>query len=76
MSPASSPMTDAPGCVLERPTRAEDGTVPLWGQTGSFEIVHGAMRVRIEMDGIFGLASNVFLGLASPRMRWSGASRS
>jgi hypothetical protein len=63
---------DAPGCVLERLTRAEDGTVPLWGQTGSFEITHGAMRVQIEMDGIFGVASNVFpwLGFAAHAVEW------
>jgi hypothetical protein len=63
---------DAPGCVLERLTRAEDGTVPLWGQTGSFEIAHGGMRVQIEMDGIFGVASNVFpwLGFAAHAVEW------
>jgi hypothetical protein len=63
---------DAPGCVLERLTRAEDGTVPLWGQTGNFAIVHGAMRVQIEMDGIFGVASNVFpwLGFAAHAVEW------
>lgn len=63
---------DAPGCVLERLTRAEDGTVPLWGQTGSFEITHGSMRVQIEMDGIFGVASNVFpwLGFAAHAVEW------
>jgi hypothetical protein len=64
---------DAPGCVLERLTRAEDGTVPLWGQTGSFEITHGSMRVQIEMDGIFGVASNVFpwLGFAAHAIEWN-----
>lgn len=51
---------DAPGCVLERETGAPDGTVPLWGQTGTFEITIGAMRVRIEMDGIFSIASSVY----------------
>jgi hypothetical protein len=63
---------DAPGCVLERLTRAEDGTIPLWGQTGAFEITHGAMRVRIEMDGIFGVASNAFpwLGFAARAVEW------
>jgi hypothetical protein len=63
---------DAPGCVLERLTRAEDGTVPLWGQTGSFEISHGSMRVQIEMNGIFGLASNAFawLGFAAHALEW------
>jgi hypothetical protein len=64
---------DAPGCVLERLTRAEDGTVPLWGQIGNFEITHGAMRVRITMDGIFGAASNVFpwLGFAAHAVEWN-----
>jgi hypothetical protein len=63
---------DAPGCVLERLTRAKDGTVPLWGQTGTFEITHGGMRVQIEMDGIFGVASNVFpwLGFAAHAVEW------
>jgi hypothetical protein len=63
---------DAPGSVLERLTRAGDGTVPLWGQTGSFEITHGAMRVQIEMDGIFGVASDVFpwLGFAAHAVEW------
>jgi hypothetical protein len=63
---------DAPGCVLERLTRAGHGTVPLWGQTGSFEITHGSMRVQIEMDGIFGVASNVFpwLGFAAHAIDW------
>lgn len=58
--PGISADDDAPGCVLERETRAPDGTVPLWGQTGTFEITIGAMRVRIGMDGIFGIASDVY----------------
>jgi hypothetical protein len=48
---------DAPGCVLERGTRAADGAVPIWGQQGSFEILVGNMRVRIEMDGMFGIGA-------------------
>jgi|APEBP8051073178_1049388.scaffolds.fasta_scaffold12662_2 hypothetical protein len=48
---------DAPGCVLDRLTRAEEGKVPLWGQSGSFEIQYEAMRVRIEMDGLFGIGA-------------------
>jgi hypothetical protein len=58
---------DAPGCVLDRATRAPAGHVPLWGQSGSFEIVSGSMRVRIAMDGIFGIAANVYhwLGFAA-----------
>lgn len=45
---------DAPGCVLESAARAAAGAVPLWGQSGSFEIVCGSMRVQIELDGMFG----------------------
>lgn len=48
---------DAPGCILERETAATPGAVPLWGQTGEFIITVGAMRVRIELDGMFGLAA-------------------
>jgi hypothetical protein len=58
---------DAPGCVLDRLTRAPKGRVPLWGQSGSFEIVSAGMRLRIDMEGIFGIASNVYhwLGFAA-----------
>lgn len=52
---------DAPGCVLDRETAAPDGTVPLWGQSGCFEIVVAGMRVRIRMDGLFGIASCHFV---------------
>jgi len=48
---------DAPGCVLARETAAEPGTVPLWGQEGEFTVTVNAMRVRIEMDGMFGIGS-------------------
>ena len=43
--------------MLARLTRAKNGKVPLWGQSGSFEICHGKMRVRIEMDGLFGIGA-------------------
>ena len=49
---------DSPGCLLDQRTRAAEGVVPLWGQTGSFEVVHNAMRVSIEMDGIFGIGAS------------------
>lgn len=49
---------DAPGSVLSRETAAAPGTVPLWGQEGEFVIVVGGMRVRIEMDGMFGIGSS------------------
>lgn len=48
---------DAPGSRLARETTAPDGTIPLWGQTGSFIITVNAMRVRIDMDGIFGIGA-------------------
>jgi hypothetical protein len=49
---------DAPGCVLARETAAAPGTVPLWGQRGDFETTHNGMRVRIKMDGIFGIGAS------------------
>jgi hypothetical protein len=48
---------DAPARVLERETAATDGAVPLWGQTGAFLIAPGDMRVRIAIDGIFGIGA-------------------
>jgi len=54
----------APGCVLDRVTRADKGKIPLWGQSGSFEIQHRDMRVRIEMDGLFGIGAS--------HMAWMG----
>ncbi|WP_222306422.1 hypothetical protein [Rhizobium leguminosarum] len=57
---------DAPGCMLESLTAADDGIVPLWGQTGSFVIEVQGMRVRIEMDGIFGIGAQY-----SPWMNFS-----
>ena len=58
---------DAPGYALARLTRAKEGTVPLWGQSGSFEIRWRAMRVRIEMEGLFGIgaAHTSWLGFAA-----------
>lgn len=46
---------DAPCPVLERACAALTGTPPLWGQAGDFVIEASGMRVRIEMDGVFGL---------------------
>ncbi len=48
---------DAPGCILERESAAPPGSVPLWGQAGGFTITVGAMRVRIELHGMFGIGS-------------------
>ena len=54
---------------MARLTQAEDGIIPLWGQAGSFEIRHGKMRVRIEMDGLYGL-----YGIGASYMSWLGFS--
>ena len=48
---------DAPACVLERETAAMPGTVPLWGQEGSFTVNVNGMKARIEQDGMFGVAT-------------------
>jgi hypothetical protein len=57
---------NAPGYLLARLTQAEAGQVPLWGQTGSFEMVHKGMRVRIEMQGLLGICSSAaWLGFAA-----------
>jgi len=52
---------DAPGCILERDTAAASGTVPLWGQAGDFTVTAGTMRVRIELDGMFGIGGRYLL---------------
>ena len=48
---------DAPGCMLERETAAAPGTVPVWGQKGEFVINVDGMRVRVEINGVFGIGS-------------------
>jgi hypothetical protein len=45
----------SPGYVLARETAAAPGAVPLWGQKASFTVNAAGARVRIEMDGVFGL---------------------
>jgi hypothetical protein len=62
---------DAPGCALDRLTRAQDGTVPLWGQSGSFIIECAGMRVRIAMDGLFGIPwHSSWMGFAAYAVDW------
>lgn len=46
---------DSPGNVLAHETAAAPGEVPLWGQEGGFVIEVNGMRVRIELDGMFGI---------------------
>lgn len=48
----------APGCVLERETAAPPGTMPLRGQLGEFTTTVGKMKVRVEQDGLFGVAAS------------------
>ena len=48
---------DSPGNVLTRDTAAPENAVPLWGQEGNFIITLDDMRVRIEMDGMFGIGA-------------------
>lgn len=48
---------DAPGCVLERECTARGGEIPRWGQQGTFIITVGSMKVRIELDGMFGIGA-------------------
>jgi len=62
----------APGCRLATLTRAEDGTVPLWGQEGCFIIDVEGMRVRIAMDGLFGIGApyGSWLNFAAHAVDW------
>jgi hypothetical protein len=41
--------------VLARESAAAPGAVPLWGQIGEFIITVDGMKVRIELDGLFGI---------------------
>lgn len=50
---------ESPGNVLARETAAARNAVPLWGQEGEFIVTVGMMRVRIVMNGIFGIASSI-----------------
>jgi len=63
---------DAPGCALARLTCAPDGAVPLWGQSGTFVVSCGSMKVRIEMEGIFGIGAGFmsWLGFSAHAVDW------
>jgi hypothetical protein len=52
---------EAPGCMLAALTLAEDGAVPLWGQGGTFIVEVRSMRVRIELDGLYGIGASYSL---------------
>ena len=63
----------SPGRVLARETSAAPGTVPAWGQQGSFIVTVGAMRVRIEIEGVFGLfaTSSFWPSFSAHAVDWS-----
>lgn len=46
---------DGSGTSLMEQTTAPEGAIPLWGQSGNFIVRIGEMRVRIELEGIFGI---------------------
>lgn len=50
---------DSPGNVLARETVPPRNAVPLWGQEGDFLVTVGTMRVRIVMNGMFGITSRI-----------------
>lgn len=66
---------DAPGCVLARESAAPDGTIPLWGQTGSFIITVNTMRVRIDVDGMFGIGARYMPWVNFSAREWIGTRR-
>jgi hypothetical protein len=63
---------DSPGRVLERESAALPGVVPLWGQRGGFIVTVAGMRVRVEMDGVFGIGAGFgfWLGFSAHAVDW------
>ena len=57
---------DAPGCKLDAQARAEDGDSPLWGQSGTFEVIAAGLTARVEMGGMFGIGATAmpYLGFS------------
>lgn len=57
---------NAPGCRLARAAKALDGSVPLWGQDGTFTLKAAGCAVRVEMKGLFGICatSSNYLGFS------------
>lgn len=48
---------ESPGYVLARETAAAEDAVTLWGQEGAVVVAVNGMRIRIELDGMFGIGS-------------------
>lgn len=57
---------DAPGCVLARKAAATRGTVPMWGQDGTFKINASGMNISVDMGGMFGIGATAmpYLGFS------------
>lgn len=56
---------ESPGNVLMDRTAAPEAHVPLWGQRGEFIIKIADIPVRVEMEGMLGIASHChWLGFA------------
>jgi hypothetical protein len=52
---------DGAGTKLAEKTRGAPGTIPLWGQEGEFVIEAAGIPVRMDTDGIFGIATKYVL---------------
>jgi hypothetical protein len=63
---------DSPGIVLTRETAAVVDAVPLWGQEGDFTVEVNGMRVRIELDSMFGIGCGYcyWPGFAAHAVDW------
>ena len=63
---------EAAGCILERETVAPAGSIPLWGQSGTFTTELDGMKVRIALDGIFGIAARWYFwpGFVAHAVGW------
>ena len=48
---------DGPGYQLERATTAPEGTIPKWGQTGSYIVDVNGIKIRVEQSGMLGIGS-------------------
>lgn len=48
---------DAPGCILARKTTAQPGSMPLWGQDGTFQMTAANMALLVTMEGMFGIGA-------------------
>lgn len=46
---------DAVCYVLERATAAPKGQIPLWGQSGEFEMSVAGCAIRFEVEGLYGI---------------------